>query len=126
MHRLLRPIGLHTLERMSRQSYSELLSVWFAINFMFAMYYFLLTMLFPAHGISLNPEWPTFYKLLDSLYFSIITATTTGYGDIVPLGFSKLIAAIQMVLAFGTFAIFLGKLIAANQELAEKPKKRKR
>jgi hypothetical protein len=133
----MRPIGLKTLERLSRKTYSELFSIWLGIVFVFGMYYFLLTLLFPAHGISINPEWQTVYKLLDSMYFSVTTATTTGYGDLIPMGFSKALSAIEVVLAFGTFTIFMAKLVAENQEIiehkgkkpartaAEKPVKRK-
>ena len=42
---------------------------------------------------------------LECLYFSVITFTTTGYGDISPVGISRLIAAIEAFI--GAFAISL-------------------
>jgi hypothetical protein len=126
MNRFLRPVGLHTLEELSRKTYSELFSLWLGIVFVFAMLYFILTMISPAHGISVNPEWHLIYKLLDCLYFSITTATTTGFGDLVPHGLSKALSAIEIVLAFGTFTIFLSKLIAQNQEIMEEQPKKSR
>ena len=44
---------------------------------------------------------------LDYLYFSIVTATTLGYGDLQPIGWCRLIASTEAI--FGTFmwAVFL-------------------
>ena len=46
-------------------------------------------------------------SLLDYLYFSIVTATTLGYGDLQPIGWCRLIASTEAI--FGTFmwAVFL-------------------
>ena len=46
-------------------------------------------------------------SILDYLYFSIVTATTLGYGDLQPIGWCKLIASTEAI--FGTFmwAVFL-------------------
>ena len=40
-----------------------------------------------------------------SIYFSVVTFTTLGYGDIHPVGFSRLIAAIEAFV--GSFALAL-------------------
>lgn len=46
-----------------------------------------------------------FFSFLECLYFSVITFTTTGYGDYSPVGFSRLVATIE---AFtGAFSISL-------------------
>jgi voltage-gated potassium channel Kch len=121
----LHPLGLRTLERLSRQSYNELFSLWLGIVFVFGVLYFLLTVFAPQHGISIDADWHIVYKLLDSMYFSAITATTTGYGDLIPWGFSKALSALEVVLAFGTFTIFMSKLVAQN-EVREKKEAQKR
>ena len=43
------------------------------------------------------------------MYFSVITATSVGYGDIVPVGIAKLLASIQSILTIFISAIFVTK-----------------
>jgi hypothetical protein len=118
MHRFVRPIGLAFLERISRRSYTELFAIWLLLDIGFALMYLSLGLLHPEHAPSF-PKDRTFAQLfLDSVYFSTMTATTVGYGDIVPLGLSKLLAAVEGVLAFGTFGIFLTKLVSLRQDTA--------
>ncbi len=44
-------------------------------------------------------------RFMESLYFSVITFTTTGYGDFSPAGFSRLVAVIEAFI--GAFSISL-------------------
>lgn len=44
---------------------------------------------------------------LDCLYFSVVTFTTLGYGDILPLGISKLFAGLEALLGGFVLAIFV-------------------
>jgi len=41
------------------------------------------------------------------LYFSVVTFTTLGYGDIIPLGISRLFAGIEALLGGFILAIFV-------------------
>jgi hypothetical protein len=45
------------------------------------------------------------FNFLECLYFSVITFTTTGYGDFSPIGFSRLVATLEAFI--GAFAISL-------------------
>jgi hypothetical protein len=48
-----------------------------------------------------------FMSLAKSLYFSVVTFTTLGYGDLVPLGVSRLVAAIEAFAGSFTLALFV-------------------
>jgi len=55
-------------------------------------------------------------NFFDYLYFSVVTATTTGYGDIVPVGFSRVLAILEIILGWTTFAFVMSKLVSIKQE----------
>ncbi|MBS3141077.1 two pore domain potassium channel family protein [Candidatus Woesearchaeota archaeon] len=56
-------------------------------------------------------------KLSTDIYFSFITATTTGFGDIIPLGFFRIIAIIQVILGLLLLALVTSKLVSIKQEV---------
>jgi len=44
----------------------------------------------------------------DHLYFSVVTFTTLGYGDFLPTGTTRFIAAFQALLGYAYFAVIIG------------------
>lgn len=48
----------------------------------------------------------------DSLYFSTMTFTTVGYGDIVPLGINKILASIQAIIGITVNIALIGYILA--------------
>ena len=46
-------------------------------------------------------------SFLNALYFSVVTFTTLGYGDLTPIGFSRLIAASEAFIGSFTLALFV-------------------
>jgi hypothetical protein len=104
------------LEYLGMRSYGDLFVLWILLNLLFAIFYFMLASLHPEHAPSgLALEQPA-TRLFDSLYFSIVTGTSTGYGDIVPQGASRLLAMIQTCMALLVFAIFVTKLVSSRTE----------
>lgn len=66
------------------------------------------------YGVSHNDkpfklDWP------DAIYFSVITFTSLGYGDIVPTGLGKLVAMAEVLLGLALVAIFIGKIASERQ-----------
>ena len=45
--------------------------------------------------------------LIKLMYFSVVTFTTLGYGDLVPVGPSRIIAAIEAFAGSFTLALFV-------------------
>lgn len=56
---------------------------------------------------SINDLWSCLYSILNCLYFSTVTATTLGYGDLHPVGIGKAIASVEAVFGTGMWAVFL-------------------
>jgi hypothetical protein len=76
----------------------------------FSLVYFLLGISDGSNTIKFSTE----LSLLDNLeniiyatYFSVVTFTTLGYGDLVPMGFARLFAAIEAFLGSFTLALFV-------------------
>lgn len=105
-------------ERITAMSYATLFALWFAMAAAFAVAYALLAFFAPLQAppklVGLEP----LSLLGNSLYFSIVTSTTTGYGDIVPMGFSKVLACVQALVGFFLLAILVTKLVGQQQDLA--------
>ena len=79
------------------------------INIIFAIWY---------RFLSLNVEgaFSKTLSALDSVYFSIVTFFTIGYGDIVPLvPLAKILAIVQGITAFYTFVIIVNGLISIHR-----------
>lgn len=53
--------------------------------------------------------------LLTSFYFSVVTATSLGYGDIVPVGVSRAIAVAEATLGMLVFGAVIAKVLSHRQ-----------
>lgn len=51
-----------------------------------------------------------------ALYFSFVTATSVGYGDIIPVGFARVIAVIEAVVALLAFGAVIAKFVSHRQD----------
>jgi hypothetical protein len=55
--------------------------------------------------------------LSDCIYFSFVTATTTGFGDIVPVGGFRSLAVAEVVLALILLSLLTSKIISVKQNV---------
>lgn len=106
------------MEKLTTLSYGRLFSIWASMAVFFAFVYFGLSFIGGGeHGPSQIHDMDTWHRFYNSLYYSIITATSTGYGDLVPHGISKIVACIQSISALLVFAVFVTKLVSHQQEV---------
>lgn len=105
------------LEKLSKATYSELFSLWFLLNVICSFVYFWFATIGNSSAPSQLSAMDSLDRLFNSFYFGFATATSVGYGDIVPHGFSKIIAMVQAALSLLIFALFVAKLVARRQDV---------
>ena len=108
MIRIIRPTVRKPLDFLSdRRAFAGALIFFVFCIFFFALLYWFLT---PRdNGIIDGNESPIDIDFLQALYFSTVTISSLGYGDLRPVGWSKTLASIEVVL--GLFS--LGVMIAS-------------
>ena len=116
MHILPSRRRLDVFGRMIRSTYLELFLFWILLNVSFTAIYFLMTTLHPGHGLNLPISMGMWERLYDSFYFSVATATTLGYGDIVPLGLSKLFSVLESSIGVMVFTLLVAKMASEGQK----------
>lgn len=105
------------VNRMLSLSYVELAGVYFLGILISGVAYFLLSVFVPEHAPTIAKKG-LLEEFYNAIYFSTITATSVGYGDIVPQGFSKLITAMESFFALFVFGILVAKPISEREEAA--------
>ncbi len=76
----------------------------------FATLYFFSGLSFSGDTLGFNPDaslWENTKSYFSSLYFSVVTFTTLGYGDLVPIGIARAFAALEAFLGSFTLALFV-------------------
>jgi hypothetical protein len=88
----------------------------FFINISFTLDYLCVLTIYTNSFSGFNPNQPLFLKFFDLLYFSIVTFTTVGYGDILPFGKAvKFLTILEMTTAFITIVFIISKYTKSNE-----------
>ena len=71
----------------------------------------LYTWLTPSdHGVMAGDHPPKDFSFTSGLYFSIITISSLGYGDLRPVGFSRILASVEVILGLSSIGIMIAAL----------------
>jgi potassium channel LctB len=105
------------VDALSERSVGALFRVWFEIVIACGVVYWLfewidpraLTMGGAASGTDVR-------GLLSALYFSAVTATSVGYGDIVPGGAARVLAIVESITGLILFGCVVSKFVSRRQE----------
>jgi potassium channel LctB len=100
-----------------RRSTADLIWLWVGTVGACAVVYWLLT----RWGIAALREGdrlvtPDAAGLLTSAYFSFVTATSVGFGDVVPMGAARAVAIGEAILGLLVFGAVVSKLVSRRQE----------
>lgn len=63
-----------------------------------------------------QPLAPTADGLVTALYFSFVTATSVGFGDVVPIGFVRGLAVVEAAAALLIFGVLVSKFVGKRQD----------
>ncbi len=107
--KLFRKKILHFIET---RSFIELIVFFSIFTFLFAIVYCYLT---PSEdGIHLVNGQNNFFNFYDGLYFSIVTISSLGYGDMHPQGLSRLFAVLEVLFGLAIMGILVAKLTSSR------------
>ncbi len=107
--KLLRRLLIYLIEEVSLLRYG-----FFFISavLVFSFAYFILTPSF--HGIGSNGLPFVRLTFWNAIYFSIVTVSSLGYGDMHPMGFSKILACLQVLSGLVLMGIMLAKMTSVR------------
>jgi hypothetical protein len=111
------PLSVRFIDALGDQSVGALFRSWVAIVAIGGVVFWALGW-FPAHALRANGAAipPDAAGFLSALYFSAVTATSVGYGDIVPVGLARVLAIGESVAGLILFGCVISKFVSRRQE----------
>jgi len=95
-------------------SFLQLISIFLGSIVVCALIYYALT--FFGMGLVYTFDEKSKPELVDCLYFSVVTITSLGYGDIRPTSLSKILSCIQVIWGLSLLAMAVAKLSSAKHD----------
>ena len=116
-HRLQPFTSARFVEALADQTVGGLFRLWLTIVGVCGVAYWCLGW-FPGHVLQTNgaPIRSDALGVLSALYFSAVTATSVGYGDLVPLGAARLLAIAESIAGLVIFGCLISKFVSRRQE----------
>jgi hypothetical protein len=112
-----RGLATRLVDALGEQSVGALFGLWISLVILCAVAYWLLG--WSAHPVLVSSSGRLetgLSGLLSALYFSSVTATSVGYGDIVPYGAARIIAVGEAVAGLVIFGCVVSKFVSRRQE----------
>lgn len=105
------------LARLVERPFAWLLGLWLGQVLACGLVFWLVSRWFPPglleQGRALDPGLE---GLLTALYFSFVTATSVGFGDVTPVGMVRIIAIVESAWSLLLFGCVVSKLVSGRQE----------
>lgn len=109
--------GSRLLDALERRSTSQLFLLWLAMVVTCGVAYWSAPLL-GHHGLNTDGALvpTTLHGLLTAVYFSFITATSVGFGDVVPVGVARWLAVSEAAAGLLTFGALVSKFVSRRQD----------
>jgi hypothetical protein len=106
------------IDALAERSVGALFWLWLEIVLGCGVAYWLMAWAFPRFALIANgtPLASGLGGLLSALYFSAVTATSLGYGDIVPVGAARALAVCEGIAGLILFGCVVSKFVSRRQE----------
>lgn len=113
-----RPWGNALLDIIERVSTAQLFLLWLGIILLCGGTYWLAGFSHSQGLIERGGSYvdATLAGLLTSIYFSFVTATSVGYGDVLPLGWARMVAVAEAVTGLLIFGALVAKFVSRRQD----------
>lgn len=109
--------GSAMLDFIERQSPSNLLFIWLSMIIVCGIVYWLSGMGtevgLKEHGSSVDLG---LHGVMTAFYFSFVTATSVGYGDVVPMGAIRIVAIAEAIVGLLMFGVMIAKFVSRRQD----------
>ena len=109
--------GSAVLEFIERQSASNLLFTWLGMIIVCGIVYWLSGLAaeggLKEHG---RPVDLGLHGVMTAFYFSFVTATSVGYGDVVPIGAIRIVAIAEAIAGLLMFGVVIAKFVSRRQD----------
>lgn len=106
-------------EVMKKLSFNSILTFYFLLILVFSLLFFILSSSSNGDGIYNGDQRISqgINGYIEALYFSFVTSTSLGYGDITPLGISRLLSIIEVFVSLIIFGVLVSKLLYRKQDM---------
>ena len=109
--------GILVLDFIERQSASNLFLTWLTMIVLCSIVYWLSGLLAdPGLKEQGRPVDFGLRGVMTALYFSFVTATSVGYGDVVPMGAIRIVAVAEAITGLLIFGAVVAKLVSRRQD----------
>ena len=109
-------LPVRLLDALAASSFSVLLVVWLGLVLGCGCVYWLLGLWRSSLLEGGSPIGPTLDGLGTAVYFSFITATSVGYGDVTPVGPARALAVLESMAGLLLVGCVISKLVSRRQE----------
>jgi hypothetical protein len=95
-------------------SFIHILVFWIILIVFFGLFYYLAIV--PSSSLNYSSSETPVNNLYDAIYFSFVSATTTGFGDIVPVGLFRVVAIVEVIFGLLLLALVTSRLVSIRQD----------